>query len=49
MSGFNGPARELDGSHDDETVYCVQCGTVFVRAQGRDCPACTLAGMIEDD
>lgn len=46
---FNGPGRELPGSHEEETVYCVQCGNVFVRAKGRDCPTCTLAEMMEDD
>lgn len=41
--GWNGPARELVGSHEDETVYCVVCGNVFVWAEGRDCPTCKLA------
>jgi predicted ATP-dependent serine protease len=36
----NGPPRELSGSHESETVYCVDCGNVFVWAEGRDCPAC---------
>lgn len=45
---FNGPGRELNGSHDDETVYCVDCGNVFVWARGRDCPTCTLREMMED-
>lgn len=54
---FNGPSRELSehraapgvaGNLDDEQVYCVNCGTIFVRANGRDCPSCTNAAAIED-
>jgi len=46
---FNGPPRELrmgpgqDGDIDDDKVYCVACGNIFVWADGRDCPTCTLA------
>ena len=39
---WNGPGRELNGGHEDDEVYCVQCGTTFVYADGRDCPSCTL-------
>lgn len=54
---FNGPPRELSdhpsapgapGELSEETVYCVQCGTTFVSAQHRECPACKLADMIEE-
>lgn len=47
---FNGPGRELrtDGDHLDESVYCVNCGTIFVRnGTGRDCPSCANASAIE--
>jgi len=54
---FNGPPRELvdhraapgvPGDLEEERVYCVQCGTIYVSAPPkRDCPACTLAEMIE--
>ncbi|ADJ14444.1 hypothetical protein [Halalkalicoccus jeotgali] len=43
---FNGPMRELHGdeNHREESVYCTQCGSIFVRNQiARSCPACTLA------
>lgn len=47
-SDFNGSSRELrGGGHLDESVYCVNCGAIFVWDEGRDCPACTLAAMIE--
>jgi hypothetical protein len=45
---WNGPSRELGGSIGDERVYCVRCGTIFVPAHGRDCPACTLAEVFEE-
>lgn len=45
---WNGPGKELDGAIGDERVYCVQCGNIFVPAHGRDCPACTLAEVIEE-
>lgn len=47
---FNGPGRELraGGDHLDESVYCVNCGTIFVRnGTGRDCPSCANASAIE--
>lgn len=41
---FNGHGRELqaDDDHIEESVYCTQCGTIFVRNRHRDCPSCTL-------
>jgi len=37
----NGPSRELlSGDLEEETVYCVDCGNIYVWARGRDCPAC---------
>lgn len=55
---FNGPARVIaedfgDGHlvaflQNSAGVYCTQCGTVYVRADGRDCPACALAEMIDE-
>lgn len=46
----NGPTRELTtrSDHLDETVYCVNCGSVFVSAIGRDCPACHLAERLDE-
>jgi len=49
--GFNGPSRELSTLEDhlEESVYCVSCGTIFVRAgTGRSCPACANAAAIEE-
>lgn len=56
---FNGPGRELVNTNyrgeivpgadiDDEKVYCCDCGTIYVTARGRDCPACTLAEMVRE-
>lgn len=45
---WNGPPRELHGPHHDDTVYCVQCGSVYVWADGRSCPACTLNERLEE-
>lgn len=46
---FNGPNRELHGPDlQEETVYCVACGTVFVWASGRSCPSCHLAEKLEE-
>jgi len=47
---FNGPSRELHShGHLDESVYCVNCGTIFVLSgSSRDCPSCTNAAAIED-
>lgn len=48
---FNGPGRELPKGtdHRKASVYCTQCGTIFVpAAPERSCPACTLAEMLED-
>lgn len=47
---FNGPTRELhvDADLPDAVTYCVDCGLVMVYAAGRDCPACTLAGLLAD-
>lgn len=47
---FNGGfGRELgrEESHLEESVYCVECGTIFVPAPERDCPACTLAERLD--
>lgn len=49
---FNGPERELPTTPtgevtEDERAYCHQCGSMFIRAPGRSCPACTLAEMLE--
>jgi hypothetical protein len=39
----NGPSYEpRDVDLPDELVYCVDCGSVYVWRQGRDCPACHL-------
>ncbi|MDL5361331.1 hypothetical protein [Halalkalicoccus sp. NIPERK01] len=42
---FNGTGRELHSSEDhrEESVYCTQCGTIYVKNFPRSCPACTLA------
>lgn len=40
---FNGPPRALSGSYDGKEVYCVQCGNIYVWADDRDCPTCTIA------
>jgi len=47
---FNGPQREFSKNQevDEEKVYCVECGTIFVRARNRDCPICTLVEKIEE-
>lgn len=49
---FNGECgRELHGGgHLEESVYCVQCGAIFVSNTEchRSCPSCTLAEMIEE-
>lgn len=47
--GWNGPGRELrDADHLEESVYCVTCGTIFVRAgTGRDCPSCSNRAEVE--
>lgn len=48
---FNGPfGREMTAGQDhiEESVYCVECGTIYVPAQARSCPACTLAELIEE-
>lgn len=49
-SDFNGPSRELPAGSDhlDESVYCVNCGNIFVWAEGRDYPTCTVAKMLEE-
>jgi len=46
----NGPAREFSPPHkfEDETVYCVDCGNVFVWAKGRVCPACHAWEVAEE-
>ena len=44
----NGPGRELSGSHEDETVYCVDCGNVFVFQKGRDCPTCYVDERLDE-
>jgi len=47
---FNGPPRELGRDDDlvEQSVYCTQCGTVFVPARGRDCPNCTVVELLEE-
>lgn len=47
---FNGPGRELLGDSDylEESVYCVDCGTVFVWDSSRDCPSCTNQEQIAE-
>lgn len=50
-SDFNGPSRDLGAGRDalDERSYCVNCGTIFVRAQPkRECPSCTNAAAIQE-
>lgn len=48
---FNGPAREFvnvpEDMYLDKSVYCVDCGTIYVWARGRSCPACTLAERLD--
>lgn len=48
---FNGPSRELPtgADHLDESVYCVNCGNIFVpNGVDRDCPTCTVAKMLDE-
>lgn len=51
---WNGPPRELtayddqgnqisDDDMDEESVYCVTCGNIFIHHRRRDCPTCKLA------
>lgn len=42
--------RELgDGvDHLEESVYCVDCGTIFVWERHRDCPTCANREAIDD-
>jgi len=46
----NGPGRELSArkSIDDEKVYCVDCGNVFIWASGRHCPACHVDEKLDE-
>lgn len=46
----NGPGRELPKGADmaDETVYCVDCGNVYVWDMERDCPACHVANLLSE-
>lgn len=52
--GFNGPRRALEDvtgrgpALEDVTVYCKECGNVYVRAYGRACPACVLMDRLEE-
>jgi len=50
---WNGPSREvavgeLDFLEGVPAVYCTVCGTMFVTANGRDCPSCHNRESIED-
>ncbi|GAA0539544.1 hypothetical protein ABNG02_15785 [Halorubrum ejinorense] len=47
---FNGSSKELpsESDHLDESVYCVNCGNIFVWAPDRDCPTCTVAKMLDE-
>lgn len=55
---FNGPSRKIDEDYgrpelvaflqNSAGVYCTECGTVYITADGRDCPACTLAEQLAD-
>lgn len=48
--GWNGPAVELQADEDflERASYCVMCGTIFVWAEGRDCPGCTNAAALKN-
>lgn len=45
----NGPARETEVDLPEGVVYCVDCGNVFVWANGRDCPTCHVWETIQQD
>jgi len=49
---YNGSGgRELDRQQDhiDESVYCVNCGNIYVPdGNRRECPTCAVAKMIQE-
>lgn len=48
--GFNGPDRFLgrEGDVVEQSQYCQSCGTVYVPAEGRECPNCMIIDILDE-